>query len=74
MLTKHEADKHSDPTKIACAFFSHAYKVGVRNLPDGMSATEYTRHQLDRLGIGKDIYRIPWGTKRPKLPPSRLKQ
>ncbi|MEA3439253.1 MAG: hypothetical protein U9R58_03135 [Chloroflexota bacterium] len=30
--------------------------------------------QLDRLGIGEEIDRIPWGTKRPKLPPSKLKQ
>ncbi|MFL7838070.1 MAG: hypothetical protein ACK2T4_06900 [Candidatus Promineifilaceae bacterium] len=58
--------------QIACAFFAHAYRIGVENLPDGLSAAAYTRQQLDRLGIGQDLTEISWGTKRPKLPPSTL--
>ena len=52
--------------------FGYAYRVGVRNLPDEQSALAFTREQLDRLGIGKDLQEIPWGSKRFKLPPSKL--
>ena len=71
-MTEGIPDRRSTDTQIACAFFAHAYRVGVRNLPDGLSATAYTRAQLDRLGIGRELDRIPWGSKRPKLPPSSL--
>jgi hypothetical protein len=40
-------------------------------LPQG-SARHFVRDELDRLGIGQDLERIPWGTKQVKLPPSRL--
>ncbi len=30
--------------------FAHAYRVGVRNMPDKQSAVQFTRNQLDRLG------------------------
>jgi hypothetical protein len=33
---------------------------------------EFSRAQLDRLGIGAELSEIPWGSKRFKLPPSRL--
>ena len=71
-LTNEEADRHSTDTQIACAFFAFAYRIGVRNLRGGLSAKEYTRQQLDRLEIGQELTEIPWGTKRPKLPPSTL--
>jgi hypothetical protein len=44
----------------------------VCNLPEGQSALQFTRNQLDRLGIGEDVTTIPWGLKRFKLPPSQL--
>jgi hypothetical protein len=53
---------------------SSAYDVGVGHLPDGQSATQFTRDQLDRLEIGQDLTEIPHGTKRPKLPKSKLAQ
>jgi hypothetical protein len=46
--------------------------VGVKNLPNSQSALAFTRQQLDRLGIGADLKRIPWGSKTFKLPPSQL--
>ena len=73
MLTKDTADKYNDARSVACSLFAHAYRVKVRNL-GGMSAKEWTRHQLDRMGIGRELSEIPWGTKRVKLPPSRLKK
>ena len=73
VLTDEIADKHHDSRDVACSFFKLAYAVKVRNLPDQLSAKEFTRKQLDRLGIGADLKVIPWGTKQVKLPPSKLK-
>jgi hypothetical protein len=72
ILKNEEADRHAVPVDVARSFFAHAYRVGVHNLPDKQSAVEFTRNQLDRLGIGMEVERIPWGTKSPKLPPSKL--
>lgn len=72
VLHEEQVDCHADATQVACAFFAYAYKVGVKNLPDKQSALEFTRAQLDRLGIGAELNEIPWGSKRFKLPPSRL--
>ncbi|MCB0033475.1 MAG: transposase, partial [Anaerolineales bacterium] len=71
VLTKREVDRYADEEQIACGFFRMAYKIGPQNLPDGMSAKQYTRHCLDILGIGKELTEIPWGSKRHTLPPSR---
>jgi len=72
-LTKDVADKNTDARSVACSLFLYAYRVKVRNL-GGMSAKQWTRHQLDRLGIGRELSEIPWGTKKVKLPPSSLKK
>jgi hypothetical protein len=72
VLNEHVADRFADPGKVACSFFRYAYKVGVKNLPEGQSALAFTRTQLDRLGIGMDLLEVPWGSHHPKLPPSRL--
>jgi len=57
---------------VTCSFFALAYKVGVRNLPHGVGARQFVRDQLDRLGLGQELTHIPWGSKRFKLPPSRM--
>jgi transposase len=72
LLTDEKADRFSEPEQVARLLFSHAYRVGVKNLPGGQSALEFTRDQLDRLGIGEQITELPWGRKRFKLPPSKL--
>jgi transposase len=72
VLSEEQVDRYADPQQVACSFFAHAYKVGVKNLPEGQTALQYTRNQLDRLGIGADLKTIPWGSKKVKLPPSRL--
>jgi len=74
VLMKEIVDKHHDARDVACSLFKLAYAVKVRNLPDKLSAIQFTRNQLDRLGIGADLEKIPWGTKQVKLPPSRLKK
>jgi transposase len=72
ILTEEVPDKHSVAEKVAATFFRHAYNVGVANLPDGMSALEYTRHNMDRLGIGQNLTKLRWGSKTFTLPPSSL--
>lgn len=66
------ADRFADDTQVACSMFALAYRMRVRNLPGGQSALGFTRNQLDRLKLGRDLTRIPWGTKTFKLPPSSL--
>jgi len=48
--------------------------VRVGNLPAGQSALAFTRYHLDRLALGEDLARIPWGSKTFKLPPPGLAQ
>lgn len=73
LLPKGVVDRFAKEVQVARQFFGFAYKVGVENLPDGQSAKEFTRNQLDRLGIGQNMTHIPWGSKRFKLPQSKLK-
>jgi transposase len=73
LLAKGAADKFANPTQVACGLFAFAHRVRVKNLPNGMSALQFTRTQMDRLGIGQEVLVVPWGTKRFKLPPSKLK-
>jgi hypothetical protein len=70
VLTDAEADRYANPQQVACAYFALAHRLGAANR--GMIATQYTRQQLDRLGIGQDVTHIPWGSKEYKLPPSKL--
>jgi transposase len=72
VLSEKAADRFADPANVARSFFAHAYRVGIRNLPEGQSALAFTREQLDRLGIGKDLQEISWGSKHYKLPLSKL--
>lgn len=74
ILSKDAADKHADARSVACSFFNTAYRMKVRNLPNEMSAKQWVRRELDRLGIGREISEFRWGTKTVKLPPSSLKK
>jgi transposase len=58
MLNEKIADRFADPAGVARSFYAHAYRVGVRNLPEWQSALAFTREQLDRLDIGKDLQEI----------------
>jgi transposase len=72
VLTKRVADRFADPQSVAVSFVNHAYEIRVRNLPKRQSALAFSREQLDRLGIGKDLQKIHRGSKLLKLPPSQL--
>jgi hypothetical protein len=71
ILTRVEADRFADSQNVAGSFYALAYKMGVRNLPEGVGARQYVRDQLDRLDLGHELTHIPWGKKRFRLPPSR---
>ena len=73
VLTTGCVDRFAEPENVARSLFGLAYDVGVARLPNGQSAKEFTRAQLDRLQIGGDLEIIPWGTKKVKLPRSRLR-
>jgi transposase len=73
LLAEEAADRFGKDEQVARQFFGFAYKVGVENLPDGQSAKEFTRNQLDRLGLGQEMTHIPWGSKNFQLPPSKAK-
>lgn len=72
-LTEETADKFADPTQVACGLFAFAHRVRAKNLPNGLNALQFTRHQMDRLGLGQDVLILPWGSRHFKLPPSKLK-
>jgi transposase len=72
VLSREAADKHADARSVAASLFAHAYRLKVRNL-GGLSAKQWTRRELDRLGIGRELKVIPWGSRQIKLPPSSLK-
>ena len=59
--------------KVARGFFNMAYRdVGAKNLPEGQTAPEFVRRNLDQLGLGRDLQRIRRGSHEYVLPPSTL--
>lgn len=69
-----QPDRFAEPELLARKFFQHAYRIGKDNRPAGQSVGQYVRQQLDQLGLGADLTRVPWGDKKKPLPlpPSRL--
>jgi transposase len=74
LLAKGASDQFANPVQVACSMFAFAHRVRVKNLPNGMGALQFTRTQMDKLGIGQNVLVVPWGTKSYKLPPSKLAQ
>ncbi len=74
VLSEAKADPFAEPQRVAAAMHALAYRVGVKNLPKGQTAAAFARAQLDRMGIGQELTHIPWGSKKVKLPPSRLEE
>jgi len=63
--TEEGVDRYAVDLKVAHAFFAFAYRVGVRNLPDGLSAKAFVRQQAATrwIGVGKGADRVPVGWK-----------
>ena len=74
ILTKEEVDRHADEKSVAASFINLAYKMGIKNLQNGINAKIFARQQLDRLKIGVRLKTIPWGSRQITLPPSQLKE
>ncbi len=72
VLTKESADRFANPTQVVYSMFAFAHKVQVKNLPKGQTALGFTRDQLDRLKIGQEVKKLPWGTKTFTLLESKL--
>jgi transposase len=72
VLTAGCADRFAQPDQVARKLLRHAYNLGKANRPDGQTAAQYARQQLDRLGLGADLTVIHYGSKTILLPPSRL--
>ncbi len=74
VLSKSAADKYANPLQVALGLYAYAHRVHTRNLPNKPGALQFTRSQLDRLGLGQELTSIPWNKKHYHLPPSKLKQ
>jgi transposase len=72
VLTAGCADRFAQPDQVARRLLRHAYNLGKANRPDGQTAAQYARQQLDRLGLGADLTVIHYCSKTILLPPSRL--
>ncbi len=64
-----EADQHSDPTATARKMMTWAEQGGKAVHPD-LTATQFVRLQLDRLGIGPDLTTLHYGSHDYPLPPA----
>jgi transposase len=72
VLSKGCADRFADPDLIARKLLRHTYRLGRTHRPDGQTAAQYVRQQLDCLGLGADLTAIRYGSQTIALPPSRL--
>lgn len=54
--------------------FAFAHRVRAKHLLGGLSALQFTRAQMDGLGIGHGVLIVSWDTNRFELPPSSLIQ
>ena len=73
ILSKGCADRFADPERVARKLLNHAYRLGHTRQPQGQTAAQYVRQQLDRLGLGAKLTAIPLSkTRRILLPPSQL--
>ena len=70
VLAEETADRFADPVQVAKFLYAHIFDVGAKNLPNGERPLAYTRRQLDRLGLGRDLTHLPWSGKQYTLPPS----
>lgn len=68
VLTKGEADRHSDPDTIARALAEWARQYRVAKML-GLSRSAFIRRELDRLGIGQAIEEVRFSGRMNRLPP-----
>ncbi len=67
----HEPDQHTDAVAIARKLMTWAEQGGKAMHPD-LTATQFVRRQLDRLGVGQELTELKYGSHVYPLPPSGL--
>jgi transposase len=74
VLTKGCVDRFAEQEMVSRMLLHYAETLGKTNRPDGQTAAEFVRQQLDRLGLGVDLTSVRRGSKTILLPPSHLTQ
>jgi transposase len=69
VLTAKVADRRAEPQQVARYFIRWGRQLRVKTTM-GIKASEFARQQLDRLELGRELERLPYGTVTYCLPPS----
>jgi len=69
VLTAKVADRRAEPQQVARYFIRWGRQLRVKTTL-GIKASEFARQQLDRLELGQELERVPYGTVTYCLPPS----
>ena len=73
VLTAKVADRRAEPQQVARYFIRWGRQLRVKTTL-GIKASEFARQQLDRLQLGQELERVPYGTVTYNLPPSATTQ
>ena len=69
VLSAQVADRHAEPQQVARFFIRWGRQLRVKST-QGIKASEFARQHLDRLKLGQELERVPYGTVTYCLPPS----
>jgi transposase len=69
VLTAKVADRRAEPQQVARYFIRWGRQLRVKTT-QGIKASEFARQQLDKVGLGQELQRVPYGTVIYSLPPS----
>ena len=69
VLTAKVADRQAEPQQVARYFIRWGRQLRVATTL-GIKASTFARQQLDRLELGQELERVPYGTCTYRLPPS----
>jgi hypothetical protein len=69
VLTGKVADRRAEPQQVARYFIRWGRQLRVKTTL-GIKASEFARQQLDRLELGQELERVPYGSVTYCLPPS----
>jgi transposase len=69
VLTAKVADRRAEPQQVARYFIHWGRQLRVKTTL-GIKASEFARQQLDRLELGQELERVPYGSVTYCLPPS----
>ena len=73
VLTAKVADRKAEPQQVARFFIRWGRQLRVKTTM-GLKASEFARRMLDRLALGQELERVPYGCVTYCLPPSAQAQ